>query len=76
VALEWTQSDVDALKAAVKSGVLTVSYSGPPARQITYQSLDAMRKLLASMNASVEDAAGNRVKSRRPVYRKMGRTDE
>jgi hypothetical protein len=45
----WTQADIDTLKAAVASGVLTVSYAGPPARSQTYQSLDAMRSLLAEM---------------------------
>lgn len=45
----WTQADIDTLKAAVGSGVLTVTYSGPPSRTITYQSLDAMRSLLAEM---------------------------
>lgn len=50
----WTQADLDKLKAAVASGVLTVSYAGPPARTITYQSLDAMRSLLAEMVGQVQ----------------------
>jgi hypothetical protein len=54
----WTQTDVDALKAAVASGILTVTYDGPPRRSITYQSLDAMRGLLASMQQDVRGAAG------------------
>lgn len=45
----WTQQDLDTLKAAVASGVLTVIYAGPPQRQVTYQSLDEMRSLLAEM---------------------------
>lgn len=49
----WTQSDIDSLKAAVASGVLTVTYAGPPARSKTYQSLSEMRALLAEMVASV-----------------------
>lgn len=49
----WTQADIDKLKAAVASGVLTVSYAGPPARTITYQSLGAMRALLAEMVGTV-----------------------
>lgn len=56
----WTQTDIDALKAAVASGVLTVSFSGPPARTITYQSLESMRSLLAEMVAEVGAAAGTR----------------
>lgn len=47
----WTEDDVTTLKTAIASGVLSVEYSGPPARRITYQSLDAMRSLLAEMIA-------------------------
>ncbi len=56
----WTQTDVDALKIAVKSGTLSVSYSGPPARTVVYQSLSQMRELLAEMVAQVANAAGTR----------------
>lgn len=49
----WTQDEVDTLKSAVASGVLTVIYAGPPQRQVTYQSLEAMRSLLAEMVRSV-----------------------
>jgi hypothetical protein len=58
----WTQADVDTLKSAVASGILTVRYDGPPARMITYQSLSEMRALLASMVQDVAAAAG------RPKY--------
>jgi hypothetical protein len=61
----WTQADIDALKAAVASGLLTVSYSGPPARTITYQSLTAMRALLAEMVADVAGETGARRRYRR-----------
>lgn len=54
----WTQADVDALKAAVSTGVLSVRYDGPPARQITYQSLAEMRALLSEMVADVAVAGG------------------
>lgn len=57
----WTQADIDALKEALKGGVLSVSYDGPPRRSITYQSLSEMRKLLADMTADVNDA---------PTYRR------
>lgn len=50
--MAWTQAEIDKLKAAIASGVLTVSYAGPPARSITYQSLAEMRNLLAEMEAS------------------------
>lgn len=56
----WTQSDVDNLKAAVREGVLRVSFTGPPARDITYQSLHEMRALLAEMVADVAAASGTR----------------
>lgn len=49
----WTEDDIAKLKKAVASGVLTVSYAGPPARTITYQSLESMRKLLAEMLGQV-----------------------
>lgn len=49
----WTQAEVDVLKAAVASGVLTVQYDGPPKRTLTYQSLAEMRSLLAEMQRSV-----------------------
>lgn len=45
----WTAADVTALRAACASGVLTVVYDGPPRREITYQSLGAMRALLSEM---------------------------
>lgn len=51
----WTQADIDRLKAAVAEGVLSVSYAGPPARAVTYQSLDAMRSLLREMVTAVHD---------------------
>jgi hypothetical protein len=54
----WTQADIDALKVAVASGVLTVSYDGPPRRTVTYQSLDSMRSLLAEMVQDVNAQNG------------------
>lgn len=60
---DWSQADIDTLKAAVASGVLSVEYAGPPRRRIEYQSLSEMRKLLAEMTASVARQDG------RPSYR-------
>jgi len=54
----WTQADIDSLKAAIASGVRSVTYSGPPSRTIEYQSLDEMRAALASMVQSVNAQAG------------------
>lgn len=56
----WTQEDITVLKDALKSGVLTVSYDGPPKRLVTYQSLASMRALLAEMIADVASEAGTR----------------
>lgn len=56
----WTEDDITALKNALKSGILTVSFSGPPSRTVTYQSLASMRELLAEMIADVANEAGTR----------------
>ncbi len=66
----WTQTDVDNLKAAVATGVLTVTYDGPPRRSITYQTLAEMRSLLAEMTAAVASAAGTRTSYRLVATRK------
>ncbi len=55
----WTQADVDALKAAVGSGVLQVRYDGPPHRTVVYHSLREMRELLAAMVADVAASQGH-----------------
>lgn len=49
----WTQADIDALKAAVKTGTKTVKYAD---REVTYHSLDEMLKLLTAMQDSVDEA--------------------
>lgn len=56
----WTQADIDTLHAAVVGGLLSVKYAGPPQREITYQSLDSMRSLLAEMNRQVSSAPTHR----------------
>lgn len=66
----WTEADITKLKEAVGSGVLTVKYAGPPAREITYQSLASMRSLLAEMVAAVRGAAGTRPSFRYAATRK------
>jgi hypothetical protein len=48
------------LRTAIASGVLTVTYSGPPSRTVTHHSLREMRELLAEMVADVDGAAGTR----------------
>lgn len=59
----WTQADIDKLKVAIASGVLTVKYEGPPARETTYQSLGAMRSLLAEMVRQVSKPSPFRLAS-------------
>jgi len=56
--MAWTQEDIDKLKAAIATGVLTVVYDGPPRRQVTYQSTDSMLKALGAMQGEVDATAG------------------
>lgn len=44
--MAWSQSDIDALKAAMAKGVKRVRYTSG---EVEYQSVDDMRKLLADM---------------------------
>ncbi len=60
MAINWTQADIDTLKAAIASGVLSVSYAGPPARSITYQSMTAMLQALAMMEQAVGGGSSTR----------------
>lgn len=53
-----TQADVDALESALNSGVLTVSFDGPPRRSITYQSAADMQARLDRMKAELLRASG------------------
>lgn len=57
----WTEDDIATLKAAIKTGLLSVSYggNGAPTRSVTYQSLSEMRKLLADMEADVDATTGS-----------------
>lgn len=47
--MAYTQAQLLELEAAIASGILTVRYEGPPAREQTYQSLEAMENLRARM---------------------------
>ncbi len=70
MAIEYTQEEIDTLKAAIVSGVMIVEYDGPPRRKVQYQSLAAMRELLADMTAAVEEEAGTRTTFRRAAHSK------
>jgi hypothetical protein len=49
--MAWTTTDRDALKAAIKDGVRSVSYSD---RTTTYGSLAEMREVLAMIDAELD----------------------
>lgn len=70
----YTQSQVDDLRIAIvafaTSGVLTVKYSGPPAREMTYRNLEEMKALLVEMIADIAEAAGTRTAYRFAAHRK------
>lgn len=72
MAVTYTQEEIDTLKAAIVSGVLTVSYSGPPARTVTYQNLDAMRATLASMERAFTAASSSVVTGHTVASTKKG----
>lgn len=56
--MAWTQSDIDALKAAMAQGIKRVRYvSG----EVEYQSVDDMRKVLADMQREVSPDSRRRV---------------
>ncbi len=48
--MAWTQSDLDALETAMKSGVLTVHYSD---RTVTYRSMTELMDLREAMKAVI-----------------------
>lgn len=55
--MAWTQAEIDALKSAIATGLLQVSYSGPPARTVTYKSTDEQLKALALMEREVSGSS-------------------
>lgn len=59
--MAYTQAQLLELEAAIASGILTVRYEGPPAREITYQSLFAMESLRARMIRELGKAPGFRL---------------
>lgn len=56
--MAWTQADIDRLKTAIASGIVTVSYDGPPRRTVQYQNTKDMLAALAAMEAEVVIATG------------------
>lgn len=60
--MAYTQDDIDALKAAIKSGKLSVRHGET---QVTYRSIDEMIKLLQMMTADVTTRTRSTVASYR-----------
>lgn len=58
VKVGWSQDDINTLRGAIASGVLTVSYDGPPKRVITYKSTAEQLQALALAVREVNGAAG------------------
>ena len=58
--MAWTQAQYDSLEAAIGSGVLSVTYDGPPRRSVTYQNVTEMRTVLAEMRAQLNSAPTHR----------------
>ena len=54
MATSWTQSDLDALEKAIKSGARSVSYGN--GNRVDYGSLADMMQLRATMAAEIQDA--------------------
>lgn len=65
----WTEADITTLKAAIASGVLSVSYTGPPSRTVTYQSLNQMRALLGDMVRDVREPVTFRIAKHKQGWR-------
>ena len=59
--MAWNAADLASLETAIKSGVLTVVYDGPPRRQITYQDLDALKRLRDEMVREIAASSTTRV---------------
>jgi hypothetical protein len=53
--MAWTQSDADALQAAIGRGTKRVRFKD---REVEYHNLSEMRALLADMNQEIAAAAG------------------
>jgi hypothetical protein len=59
--MAWTQSDIDALKAAIKTGVRRVTFGD---QTTEYQDMAAMIRALKLMEAEVVAAAGTATSAR------------
>lgn len=67
--MAWTQANVDALKAAIATGALTVRYGDV---STTYRSLAEMRETLSMMEREVAEAAGTTRRRLIGIYSSKG----
>jgi hypothetical protein len=52
--MAYSQSDIDALKAAIATGATLVKFgAGADSREVRYRSLEEMRAILADMEAEL-----------------------
>lgn len=65
--MAWTTDDLAAIEEAIKSGALTVRYKD---RTVTYQSLDALRRLRAEMKDEIALASRPRRPRTTRIYQK------
>lgn len=62
--MAWTQTDIDTLKAAIATGATLVRFgSGPDSREVRYRSLAEMRDILAQMEAEVNPATAQSLRT-------------
>jgi hypothetical protein len=58
VAVAYTQSDIDTLRAAIATGALEVTFgAGPDQRTVRWRTLAEMRSVLAEMETAVNGAS-------------------
>jgi len=65
--MPYTQTQRDALREALASGVLTVQYGD---KRVTYRSVGELREALAEVEAALARDAGTRVRQIRVTTRK------
>ncbi len=65
--MPYTQTQADALREALASGVLTVQYGD---KRVTYRSVGELREALAEVEAALARDAGTRVRQIRVTTRK------
>lgn len=65
--MAWTSDDLTMIEDAIKSGALTVRYKD---RTVTYQSLDALRRVRAEMQDEIARASRPRRPRTTRIYQK------